>query len=187
MRNWAFILTGLVVAGCAGDEKSDTAAEDTGEASEEAAAEEEAAEEEGGEEAGGQDDETVPAEEEGDDTPEDAGDSSYSGDFTVWMNTMFGADTCDGGTFTLSGSTGDLEGTGSCSFSVLGEQQPQFTASVSGSAVSGTILLDIWGSPVLLDWEGSVDGSGITVEHSGTTSMSIGDVDFSVEMAAQAL
>ena len=107
---------------------------------------------------------------------------AYGGDLVITMDTQFGEDTCFG-TAALDIDAGTtLSGAGSCSFSILGDQVPEFAGAVTSDGVAtGTVGLEVFGSAFTLDWEGAWTESEIVADYDGSTTLdSIGSVTYNV-------
>ena len=122
-------------------------------------------------------------EEEAEEEPaEPAVSGGFAGDMTVTINTTFGPDTCTGTAAVNVADDGMLNGTGSCSFGILGAQSPVLAGFVNDDgAVTGTVDLSAFGAAFTLDWTGFKDENTLVSSYNGTTSLvGVGEVTYEV-------
>ena len=117
-----------------------------------------------------------------DDAPIDSVSGVYSGELTVIITTSFGPDTCAGTASIDIDDAGTLNGTGSCSFAILGTQRPSIGGDVSeDGAVTGSIELSAFGSAFSLAWNGERDENTLTANYAGSDSLvGVGDITYEV-------
>ena len=107
---------------------------------------------------------------------------AFAGDMTVTINTTFGPDTCSGTAAINLADDGYLNGTGSCSFGILGAQSPGLAGFVAeDGAVTGTVDMSAFGAAFTLDWTGFKDENTLVSSYNGTTSLvGVGEVTYEV-------
>ena len=134
-------------------------------------------------------------------TPNDDGDDSetdastndeqtgaYTGDLEIILYTQFGEDTCSGSMDLDIDDAMGLNGSGRCSFSILGSQVPLFEGELSTSgSTTGTVDLEAFGTDFQLEWTGNWSETEISCDYSGSSSLdSIGDIDYEIRFELQA-
>ncbi len=117
--------------------------------------------------------------------PADASTSGgYTGDMTITITTSFGPDTCAGSAAIEISEDGTLNGSGTCSFGILGAQSPVLAGTVAeDGTVTGTVDLVAFSSPFTLAWDGVKDENTLVSEYSGSDSLAgVGDITYDVDI-----
>ena len=128
------------------------------------------------------------------DIPEEADNGAYAGDMTIIITTTFGPDTCAGSASVDITEDGTMNGTGTCSFGILGAQSPTLAGTVAeDGTVTATVDLGAFGTSFTLDWTGFRDDNTLIASYNGTDSLvGVGEityeiiVNFEVDTAASA-
>ena len=107
---------------------------------------------------------------------------AYAGDMTIIINTTFGPDTCAGSASVNITEDGTMNGTGTCSFGILGAQSPSLSGTVAeDGSVTATVDLSAFGTSFTLDWTGFRDDSTLVASYNGTDSLvGVGSITYEV-------
>ena len=117
-----------------------------------------------------------------DDLTEDTDNGAYAGDMTIIINTSFGPDTCAGSASVDISEDGMMNGTGTCSFGILGAQSPSLSGTVAeDGTVTATVDLSAFGTSFTLDWTGFRDDSTLIASYNGTDSLvGVGEITYEI-------
>ena len=117
-----------------------------------------------------------------DDLAEAPDNGAYAGDMTIIINTTFGPDTCAGSASVNITEDGTMNGTGTCSFGILGAQSPSLSGTVAeDGSVTATVDLSAFGTSFTLDWTGFRDDSTLVASYNGTDSLvGVGSITYEV-------
>jgi hypothetical protein len=111
---------------------------------------------------------------------------TYSGAIDFEITTDFGPDSCTG-TIELSVVGDQVQGDYQCGFSVIGSQDHAVRGSMdSAGNITGSLdLTTTFSSDVYsIDWTGAYDGSQITGDTTGSSTLGTMDIDYTVRFTA---
>ena len=129
-----------------------------------------------------EDDESTEGEPLEDDLTETPDNGAYAGNMTIIINTSFGPDTCAGSASVNVTEDGMMNGTGTCSFGILGAQSPTLSGTVAeDGSVTATVDLSAFGTSFTLDWTGFRDDTSLVASYNGTDSLvGVGSITYEV-------